>query len=201
MFRAVDKTNLKDPVVVGGKSRYFVEGRSTLRPPSNVPWAVDNLWELYRSRHLPFAPSRRESAFASPTQEQALKSAVSDNTHAYKVVLPDESPPVAVLCGFLDAKFHPDIKQLIKRINAVVTNHDEYAKIDACKVELFSPLGFHRETVHSYQSEYILGFLSEKHMWTSVLLAHSSDVHTLREKFPECEIWFDQRKGYWLEEL
>jgi hypothetical protein len=48
--------------------------RGTRRPPGNVPYVVDNLWEWVREKDYPEYPNRRQSKFASPTPEQALRS-------------------------------------------------------------------------------------------------------------------------------
>lgn len=88
------------------------------RRPSNVPLGVDNLWEWTRP---PGTPSRRRSAFASPSAEFALRSGPPDGV-ACRVLLP---LPVraAQLTGCADARHHPDVETLAERIDVLCREH------------------------------------------------------------------------------
>ena len=54
----------------------------TRRQPGNVPYLVDNLWAWTRPEGY---PDRRQSAYASPTPEQAKASALEKDPTAYRV--------------------------------------------------------------------------------------------------------------------
>ena len=55
----------------------FRHYRTTMRPPKNIPYLVDNLWEWKRPKEY---PCRRFSVFASPSEEIALKSGKAGGT-------------------------------------------------------------------------------------------------------------------------
>ena len=84
------------------------EYRTTLRPPGNVPYIVDNLWEWKRPNNY---PNRRHSFCASPTPELALKAAKGGTVYTV------EFKGRYKLCqvkGYWDSKKHPDCKELRK---------------------------------------------------------------------------------------
>jgi len=89
--------------------------RPTLRPPGNVPYVVDNLWEWTRPDGY---PNRRLSAFANPRPDLAL-AALNGPGVAYRVAFLG-TPVVAQLVAHSadadvrDAKFHRDCKDLRK---------------------------------------------------------------------------------------
>jgi len=108
-----------------------IKNHDTRRPPGNVPYVVDNLWEWVRPETY---PDRRKSKFASPKAEQALRSAglladclestgVSEEEIASSG-LPDEclkhvfrvefvrDPVIAQLLGVEDARYHPDCQRV-----------------------------------------------------------------------------------------
>jgi hypothetical protein len=79
---------------------------STMRPPGNVPYVVDNLWEWKRPEGY---PCRRFALFASPTPELALESA----RHKGRVF--GVEPRGNVLLAQIeerDAKWHADCRNL-----------------------------------------------------------------------------------------
>jgi hypothetical protein len=51
--------------------------KKTMRPPGNVPYVVDNLWEWKRPKGY---PNRRCSVFANPDPETAGKSGAAGGT-------------------------------------------------------------------------------------------------------------------------
>lgn len=84
-----------------------VEAKDTRRPPSNVPYVVDNLWAWTRPEAY---PDRRKSKFASPRPEQALRSRGLDESRldcAFRLEFVGD-PAIAQLPGVEDAKEHPD---------------------------------------------------------------------------------------------
>jgi hypothetical protein len=94
--------------------------RDSRRPPSNVPYVVDNLWEWTRPEAY---PDRRCSKFASPNYQQALRSRglSTDQTQSVFRLEFEGTPTVAQLSAkdeegrlLRDAKKHPDCKKLRK---------------------------------------------------------------------------------------
>lgn len=87
------------------------EYKRTMRPPSNVPYIVDNLWEWKRPDGF---PCRRTSVYASPTPELARKASTSGND-VFRVTF--KGPyRLAQVQGMDDAKEHGDCRQLRKLI-------------------------------------------------------------------------------------
>jgi len=83
------------------------EVRDTRRPPSNVPYVVDNLWSWTRPEAY---PDRRKSKFASPRPEQALRSRGLNESRldcAFRLEFVGD-PTIAQLRGVEAAKEHPD---------------------------------------------------------------------------------------------
>ena len=62
----------------------IIPAATTSRPPGNVPYYVDNIWEWLRPEG---APSRRKAAFASPTPELAAAGAQGNVADAWCVEL------------------------------------------------------------------------------------------------------------------
>lgn len=82
----------------------------TPRLPVNIPYVVDNLWEAIRPNDM---PSRRHSAYASPTPELAAAnaSAAGHDPSLYVVCEVELDGPVRLAqIPFKDAREHPDIR-------------------------------------------------------------------------------------------
>lgn len=109
MYRAVPKDGFDST-----KQYYSL---STRRTPSNVPYLVDNIWEWLRPTHF---PSRRFSAYASPTPELALEnaSAVGSNKDAYIVCEVNFNSSEVKLAHIIvkDAKYHQDISKIMRHV-------------------------------------------------------------------------------------
>ncbi|MCP1727624.1 hypothetical protein J2T60_001624 [Natronospira proteinivora] len=84
----------------------YQKSKSTRRPPGNVPYIVDNLWEWARPEDM---PNRRHSVFAGPDPE-----ALDIEGQAYQVEL--SSDAVVAQIPENDAKWHPDVKRLPKAV-------------------------------------------------------------------------------------
>ena len=100
IYRAVEPELEKTP--------QFKKYHNTMRPPRNVPYLVDNLWEWKRPKNY---PNRRFSAYASPTAQLALQAA--EGGTAYTI----EFNGIYKLCqvkGYKDSRNHPDCKKLKK---------------------------------------------------------------------------------------
>jgi len=107
IYRAVSKKQVPDKLI---------KPHSTMRPPGNIPYIVDNLWEWVRPSEY---ANRRMSAFASPTPELAAAACDSDYL-VYKVEFPENSS--FKICHLIrpdqnqDSKFHGECKSLKKKI-------------------------------------------------------------------------------------
>jgi hypothetical protein len=92
--------------------------RDTRRPPGNVPYVVDNLWEWTRPENY---PDRRRSKFANPTPEQALRSAgLPENAYEHVFRVEFFGDPIIAQIDSRngepekDAKYHSDCRRLRK---------------------------------------------------------------------------------------
>lgn len=85
--------------------------RGTPRPPGNVAFFVDNIWEWLRPANM---PSRRHSAFASPTPELALAAVNDPEAQAFRVEGMDDTRFCQITAGTQpeDAKYHQDCSTL-----------------------------------------------------------------------------------------
>ena len=83
--------------------------RNTMRPPGNVPFVVDNLWEWKRPKGF---PNRRFSVYASP-QANLAKESGHDQGSVFRVGLEGRYKLCQVI-GINDSKYHPDCKNLRK---------------------------------------------------------------------------------------
>ncbi|WP_156962551.1 hypothetical protein [Salinisphaera hydrothermalis] len=81
--------------------------RPTARPPGNVPYVVDNLWEWVRPSHM---PCRRHAVYASPSPHLALASG-ADGSSAFRVDLSGQFK-AAQLISNTDSKYHPECRAL-----------------------------------------------------------------------------------------
>lgn len=104
LYRAVPKE--------GFEPNKVYHSQATRRPPSNVPYLADNVWEHFRPQCM---PSRRFSIFASPTPRLALQNA-SSNAAArsdYVVCELTFSGPVKVAHLLVeDARYHGEIAKI-----------------------------------------------------------------------------------------
>lgn len=99
-------------------SSVYIDGyraATSLRPPGNVPYLVDNLWEWARPEQF---VSRRRSAFASPRVELAAASANLNTSDVYEISVEVGRTACQIVRpeGIPDAKFHPDVQRLRKLI-------------------------------------------------------------------------------------
>ncbi|MFQ5443368.1 MAG: hypothetical protein ACE5EK_02005 [Nitrospinales bacterium] len=100
------------------KSDALYEYKSTMRPPGNVPYVVDNLWEWKRPEEY---PNRRFSVFASPSQELANKSTSTEGYKAFRVELNGDFKLAQLKENYCDSKYHPETKILKRNLIALVS--------------------------------------------------------------------------------
>ncbi|MFZ5564386.1 MAG: hypothetical protein ACOZBW_10055 [Thermodesulfobacteriota bacterium] len=84
--------------------------KTTQRPPTNVPYVVDNLWEWQRPEEM---PCRRLAAYASPTPESALDSVSGPGKKAFRIEFTGACK-LAQLKKYADSKEHPECSSLKK---------------------------------------------------------------------------------------
>lgn len=92
-----------------------VPARHTPRPPGNISYFVDNIWEWLRPEGM---PSRRHAAFASPCPNIAAKAVNGTIADVYRVEPASDANFCQLVKGDMpeDAKHHPDcalFKELI----------------------------------------------------------------------------------------
>ncbi len=88
------------------------EYHNTMRPPGNVPYLVDNLWEWKRPEGY---PNRRYSAYASPTPDLAKQSGPKDG-EVYRVEFAGAYKLCQLVDGNEDSKYHPECKSLRQKL-------------------------------------------------------------------------------------
>lgn len=94
--------------------------RPGARLPGNVPYLIDNLWELARP---PERPSRRAGVYASPTPALALASATAGNLARREYVacrVKLNGTPKVFQLSESDARYHPDLKNLQRLVHAAL---------------------------------------------------------------------------------
>ena len=130
LFRAVKKSAFNQDDV-----HSFL---TTRRLPGNVPYLIDNIWEFLRPEEM---PSRRHSAYASPSAEIALASASArrNNPEDY-VVCEIEANGTQMKMAHIqknDAKEHEDIDRLR---NAIFKAISGFADLTLSKKMEYAPL-------------------------------------------------------------
>jgi hypothetical protein len=153
-----------------------IKDRDTRRPPGNVSYVVDNLWEWVRSEEWPDYPNRRNSKFASPTPEQALRSAdlpEDSYEHVFEIEFVG-CPVIAQLPEFVDAKHHPDCRKLRKLLIDKLDGENHKFFWPSKKMEEKHPVGqLFQPCLTSEEVEHIFNTVDE---------FSSQDKNEIREK-------------------
>jgi hypothetical protein len=188
-----------------GMDGKFIEYKETRRPPGNVPYIVDNLWEWVRPEGY---PNRRYSAYASPTKELAIKAA-GDGSYAYQVNFQGRF----LLCqvkGYEDSKYHPECRELRRAIFQKIGPEwpgDPLRRkvgLEGCggTGKLFIPCLTKEEVEQIFQDNDLLRALKDDirqsiKYWESIQLINPG------EELPDPvgEIFFQAFDGYYLREL
>ena len=118
-------------------SKLDFQPRPTPRPPGNVPFYVDNIWEWLRPNTM---PSRRHAAFASPVPEQAAQSAKLTLKDVFQVKPSEGTRFCQLVTGEKpeDAKYHADLRRLKDCIIAPLA--DEWLRGDLNQKTPIAPL-------------------------------------------------------------
>jgi hypothetical protein len=128
----------------------------TPRPPGNVPYLLDNIWEWLRPEGY---PSRRFSAFASPDPQQAILSAGGPPAQAWSIELLDGQRAGQIVGGDdrCDARHHKDwgeLKRLIlKPLAAWIGSEAAGASPEAA---LFLPCATKAQVQNAFDSSRLL---------------------------------------------
>ena len=158
--------------------RNFHEYRNTMRPPGNVPYVIDNLWEWKRPDGY---PNRRYSAFASPTIKLARKSA-KEGSLPYKVEFKGRCA-LGQLMGWEDSKYHPECTKLKSTfLDKIGKNWVNYSMQEKAEVgKLFMPcltkeeVNYLFETVETLKNIHFYNNVS--YLVDKILLNFSNDIH------------------------
>jgi len=179
----------------------FVKYRETMRPPKNVPFVIDNLWEWLRPERF---PCRRLSVYASPTPEIALQCGPEGGV-PFEIHIPGEVK-IAQLRGYQDSKFHNECGDTaLKVINLLNTitgkwwpNEEIREKREAGQIWLpcltkseMNALFVNIPELHSIKKE----ITSMIRYWYDVELL---DIQYPRIPDKDGEIFFEAKDGYWL---
>jgi hypothetical protein len=159
------------------------------RVPVRIPLAVDNIWEWLRPARF---PSRRFSAFGSPTPGLAMESGPADGIICRVLISPPAS--IAQLRSVRDARHHPDVKSLLFLL-------DEYEQSGGASIS-----AMHSRLLERAETGELLGqdpqllvsiqqasrYWPDSHLWDSLSPAVID---------PAGEIMFTAPHGYFLERL
>lgn len=109
--------------------------RPTRRPPGNVPYLVDNLWEWARPDGM---PNRRHALYASPTPSLARANGGASDGAVFVVEARDAC---AAQLACKDAREHPDVKALLKLLLSLLPGWGDLPLADkAAEAPLWAPL-------------------------------------------------------------
>jgi hypothetical protein len=174
-------------------SEEIIHHFETLRPPSNIPYLVDNIWEWMRPDVM---PSRRTAVYASLKKELALKYATS-NDYVCTVEFDDEAS-VVQLSNCHDAKLHPDVKLITKLVLKYFGQNwlEDDLKNKEVFGKLFIPLLSKNEVSKILNTPLLKGLrtilLENSKFWNDTNIV--DDNYTLTDG----ELFFYSKNGYYL---
>jgi hypothetical protein len=186
--------------------------RPTRRMPGNVPYLVDNLWAWTRPDGY---PDRRASAYASPTVDQAIKSAGGDDVVAYRVVFAGEYNLAQLGApedkGFdrSDARYHPDCDDLVELVRKTLDNGGKTfswatqpVKQKQIAAQLYCPCLTGEEVDHIFKTVDVLGAHRDEiynavTFWDDVTLIEGDRLNDTEKG----ELFFEYPGGYMLKPI
>ena len=172
------------------------EPKPTMRPPGNVPYVVDNLWEWKRPHNY---PSRRYSVFASPRPELA-KNSGPEGGRVYTVEF-NGRHKLCQVKGYSDSKFHHECKSLKKLILHMLGH--EWVEGNLAKKEeigrLWMPCLTKDEINFLFESNKKLRKIREE-VYNSISYWDNVAIITVNTTFPneKGELFFEATDGYYL---
>ena len=173
--------------------------KNTMRPPGNVPYIVDNLWEWKRPEGY---PNRRYSVFASPQPSLARDSGPKGGT-VYSVEFEGKYKLCQVV-GYADSKEHPECRSLKKLILNKLGQEWIDSSLSAKKEigRLWIPCLSKGDVDQLFGKIPLLKeFRDEVYncikYWDDVVLIKSGQP--IRNE--KGELFFEPLKGYWLREM
>ena len=187
IYRAISPELKKIPL--------FKRYHTTMRPPKNVPYVVDNLWEWKRPERF---PNRRHSLCASPTPELALEAAGGGT--AYFVEL-EGKYKLCQIKNNKDSKMHKECSSLEKCLIDIIGMdwvNDLSAKRQIGK--LWAPCMTKDEINDLFENNSLLkncrnDIYNEISYWKDIsLIRNGMDLPD-----PEGELFFEPVNGYYLD--
>jgi len=163
----------------GREGRVFKK-RGSRRPPGNVPYVVDNLWEWKRPEGF---PNRRHSLFASPKPELARKySQYGDNGVIYAV-----EPLGECLLAQIkeeDARCHDDCRKLPRTLIRLLGEGwaDKPVEEKNSIAAIWVPCLTKQEVEGLFETEPLASIRQE--IWDSITFWETTEVLTSLEPLP-----------------
>jgi hypothetical protein len=158
------------------------------RQPKRVPVIVDNIWEFFRPIEM---PSRRSSAFGSPSIELARQSGPSGG-RVYRVAI-SEPYIIAQIYRCPDASQHIDV--------GIIPSCIQRSGLPAEIINTLSAARLSREIVGSLledSPEISARIANCVHLWSSCRRVRINDSYGID---PIGEFFFEAPLGYRLEEI
>lgn len=188
IFRSVIKTD--------HTAKILYKSKRTMRPPRNVPYIVDNLWEWKRPMQY---PSRRFSTFASPQQHLCKKSGPTGGT--VFIVEFKGGFKLCQLISWEDSKFHRECQSLINLLQDKIKQNSYKKKRpyrDVLK-KLWTPCLTKEEINELFEKVEILRDIRDEiynaiNYWKDVRLIRN--VNHIPDKVGE--LFFETIDGYYL---
>lgn len=177
----------------------------TRRPPGNVSYLVDNLWEWVRPEKF---PSRRNAKFGNPNPQEALRSAhLNSFEQVYRVEFLGD-PKVAQMTIDKDARDHDDCRSLRKRVvRALDGDMGRYSWVSqdlgekGPATQLFQPCLTEEEVSRIFEESDVLRPIRKEirqavGFWDDVVTVESGDLDN-----DEGEVFFEYEGGFRLHPL
>ena len=171
--------------------------KKTARPPGNVGYLVDNLWEWKRPD---IYPNRRYSVYASPNMELARKFGGSGNGVVYEVELNGEY--LIAQSKYDDARNHPDCVSLKKLLFKMLGQSWIDSSLEEKEIgQLWIPCLKKSEVETLFQSSPI-SHLRES-VWEGITFWDDASTFDDLDNLPQQngEVFFQPIDGYYLRSI
>jgi hypothetical protein len=171
--------------------------KTTARPPGNVEYLVDNLWEWKRPD---IYPNRRYSVYASPSIELARKFGGSGNGVVYEVELAGKY--LIAQSKYDDARNHPDCVSLEKLLLKMLGQSWIDSSLEEKEIgQLWTPCLKKCEVETLFQSSPI-SHLRES-IWEGITFWDDASTFDDLDNLPQHngEVFFQPIDGYYLKSI